>query len=503
MHRYIAFIFTVFLIFSCTNVDVIDNSILKGAENDKIVLTPEEFVSIAYDDPKELSQKEIVNVISEFQCVNKGVGFVTRSSDVSRVVIKKKYYISNAMKLAITRSHTSKKLNVPIFEVEVSNDNGGKDFVAVCGDERAPKVLFYIDNYDPSLKMDNATCYLFELSKNSVLLDIEQIEHIKSEKKDSTLNRIGRELNISKEQISYALVKERIIAETDINTRNNPAGGVVKPTTRIVAFVNPMSKVTWAQGEPYNYAMPEVMLYDGKQNEYEGNLFVGCANVAIGTLFTIIKPAIFLANNQAVDWKYATSASHIFTNEYNPAASSPPELVSMISNLLALIAKETASTPAYETKTLKDKNGALYEKSVITGTETSVPNTISYIRKMAVFAGDENTRFDANLAKQSLFDKQPVFLFGMGHYIDSNHNIIEDAPGHGWLVDGYIMTKRSGQLVYDNYWSVNMGWGTTMSKGYFRTGDNFQNCDVVFNNGEKTIVYYTQEQSMIYNISRR
>ena len=503
MYKCIAFILTVFSIFSCTNVDVIDSSILRDAENDKIVLTAEEFVSIAYDDPKELSQKDIINVISDFQCVNEEIGFVTRSFDTSNVVIKKKYYISNARKLTRNRSYVIKKLNIPVYEVEVSNNNGGKDFAVVCGDERAPKVLYYLDNYDSSLNMDNATCYLFELSKNSILFDIEQIERIKSEKRGPTLNKIARELNTSKEQISYTSIKERITTEVDINTRNNPAGGVAKPTTRIVAFVNPMSKVTWAQGEPYNYAMREAMIYDGKQNEYKGNLLVGCANVAIGTLFTIIKPTMFLANNQDVDWGYVTSTSYIFTNEYNPEASSPPELVSMISNLLALIAEETATTPVYETKTLKDKNGSLYEKSVITGTETSVPNIISYMRKMAVFSGDENTRFDANLVKQSLFDKKPVFLFGMGHYIDSNHNIIEDAPGHGWLIDGYIMTKRSGQLVYDNYWSVNMGWGTTMSKGYFRTGDNFQDCDVVFNNGKKAIVYYTQEQSMIYNISKR
>lgn len=63
------------------------------------------------------------------------------------------------------------------------------------------------------------------------------------------------------------------------------------------------------------------------------------------------------------------------------------------------------------------------------------------------------------------------------------------------------MTRKSGQTKNDQYWSVNMGWGLGSSHVYFKTEENFQNCDVVFwATATTNVVYYTQEQSMICDI---
>ena len=56
-----------FLLLSCTDTNVISNFNEKNTESDKIILTPEEFTSIAYDAPQELSDEEITNVISDFK----------------------------------------------------------------------------------------------------------------------------------------------------------------------------------------------------------------------------------------------------------------------------------------------------------------------------------------------------------------------------------------------------------------------------------------------------
>lgn len=512
MRKYMTFVFTILFVFSCTDVGITDSVGVEGVENSEIILTPEEFVSIAYDSPKELSREEVLNIIFDWQCINKEIeiGGFTRGSYMSKASIKKKYYISDSnntiVESATARSHALEEINVPIFEVELLKNSGEKDFAIICGDERAPKVLFYANNYNSSFEMNVETRYLLELSKKSVLLDIEQVEQLKSEKRDFTLSKIAKELNMSKEQISYASIQDRITTTDNVFTRNNPVGGVDKPTTGIVAFVNPMSKVTWSQEYPYNILMPKARVFDGNSGEYDGNHLVGCANVAIGTLLSIIKPAMIVPTNQSVDWDYVTSTGYIYLDEDYPEYSSPPELVSMITNLLAQIAEETNSTPAYEIKTLIDENGNKYEKKVITGTETTVSNTINYIRKRAIFSGDENTKFNIFTAKESLFDKKPVFLFGQGHFLDNNGNIVDEdnKPGHAWLIDGFIVTKKTGQVACDSYLSVNMGWGTKISKGYFDIGKNLEFCDVVFRyNKDRLIVYYAEEQSMIYNIKKK
>ena len=115
-----------------------------------------------------------------------------------------------------------------------------------------------------------------------------------------------------------------------------------------------------------------------------------------------------------------------------------------------------------------------------------------------------------NTVLNSLLDQKPVLLFGNGHFVDKNHQPIDDpiydsTPGHGWLIDGYCLAKKSGQARNDQYWSVNMGWGKNSSYVYFKTQDNFQDCDVTFpyNDEGVNITYYTQEQCMIYNIVKR
>ena len=109
---------------------------------------------------------------------------------------------------------------------------------------------------------------------------------MRSTKRDSTLHKIARQLNIPQKNVSYSDFKDRIITTDEISTRNNnpgnQSGGVSRPQSNVVGFVNPLSKVSWTQNDPYNYGRPIMMIYDGYGGEREGHLAVGCANVAIG-----------------------------------------------------------------------------------------------------------------------------------------------------------------------------------------------------------------------------
>lgn len=505
-NKYLTFILIApFILLSCTDADI-DNGINnKRIENNKIVLTPEENVSIAYDNPKELAEEEIRNVVFNFQNnINSGKGFTTRNSEVSKISIKKKFYITENNNIienvTNTRSTTSNELTVPIFEVELSSYNGEKSLAVVCGDERMPEVLFYSENYCPDFEIDNGTRYLLELSKKNILSDIRQIEHIKSTKRDSTLNKIARQWNMPKEKVCYAAIKDQIVTADKISTRNNnpgnPIGGVDRPDLYVVGYVNPMSKVVWSQNAPYKSAMPKMMIFDGNAGEFEGNIPVGCANVAIGMIFSIIKPNMFLDNNQKVDWDYATSFSYI--NNY-----SPQDLIDMISGLLAQIAAGTMSVPYREEKELIDiDTESKYTKSVITQTTTTTVDAVNYLRTMANFSGDGNYKFNGNQAKQSLFERKPVLLFGQGYEVDDDGNIIKKAGGHAWLIDGVVITRHPLNIGYYHFWSVNIGWGRG-SKAYFRTSNDLQYCDVIFSTSSGNRAYYTQEMTMLYNITKK
>ena len=109
-----------------------------------------------------------------------------------------------------------------------------------------------------------------------------------------------------------------------------------------------------------------MMIFDDVNSEYEGHIVVGCANLAIGMLFSIIKPAMSIKDNQKVDWNYVTSVDHIVSKPWQPELSSPQDLIDMISGLLYKIYVDTGSHPAYEDKVLQDiETGSKYTKSVI------------------------------------------------------------------------------------------------------------------------------------------
>lgn len=502
------FVFLIaFLTVSCSD-DNIENSL--GEDVNKIVLSPEEYTSIAYDNPKELSEKEIVDLIGDFQDVNAKFKNETTTRRIGnlKASIMNKYYLDahkGIIEQSSSRSLNNRGIDIPIFEVELLGDYSKKDFAIVCGDERAPKVLFYANNYNSSAGVNIEMKYLMEVAKKSVLSDIEMIERLRSEKRTSTLNKICRELNLSQEQITDDLIKKQIVTTDELVTRDyNPSGGIIQPT-RIISMVSPMSRVVWNQTAPYNIEMPKDNVWNGVGIAKDDNIFVGCANVAVATLFSIIRPAMVgttsIGRQILIDWDYVTSTSSL---KYN----SPYMMKEMICSLLRAVYNGTNSQPVYEKMTGYDIDGNEVLTNAVVETATAPINMLSYIQTLAVFPKER--KFDANLAKQSLLDHKPILLYGNGYYIDNDRKPVEDEkykgkkPGHAWLIDGYCITKKSGQAVNDQYWSVNMGWGVGSSNVYFKTQSNFQDCDVCFNVDRNTnIVYYTQEQNMLYNITKK
>ena len=503
-----------FFVTSCTD-DVNDNINNADIQSEKLILTPEEYVSIAYDNPTELSENDIRDIMNDFRYINSEFRNqpLTKSLHASNISVVNKYYLADhdeVFEQNTTRSVNSAVMRVPIYEVESSNDGYSKDFAIICGDERAPKVLFYVCDYDFSGEINPEMQYLMELAKRSAISDIELIENIRSEKRESTLDKVSKELNIPKKLITKDIIENRIISIDDATTKSNPIGGLpIGKLTRLTSKVGPLSKIGWTQNYPYNIQMPIDQVWDGR-SVYTGNIDVGCANIGVATLFSIVKPSmvgVTASGRQIlIDWDYLTSKEYLYIDEYDPVNSSPVRMVEMAGSLLRAIYIGTkskanrATVDGYD----EDLNEIKVDAAVSTGTEPQ--DLIDYLQTMVKYSGTR--KFDPNLAKQSLQNLKPDLLYGNGHFTDSNNNAIKEEPynknpGHAWVIDGYCTTKKSGQATDDLYWSVNMGWGRYSFKVYFKTENSFKDCDVTFNynaDGSILITYYTQEQNMIYNI---
>lgn len=64
-----------------------------------------------------------------------------------------------------------------------------------------------------------------------------------------------------------------------------------KIDTSYLIKVGPLSKIGWTQNYPYNIQMPIDQVWDGR-SVYTGNIDVGCANIGVATLFSIVKPSM-------------------------------------------------------------------------------------------------------------------------------------------------------------------------------------------------------------------
>lgn len=80
----------------------------------------------------------------------------------------------------------------------------------VCGDERAPKVLLFTENYQFSQPMNIDMRYLVEIAKLNILSDIKYIEKLKSEK-EVPLSTKSANPKYIKEQITEDIIKEILL----------------------------------------------------------------------------------------------------------------------------------------------------------------------------------------------------------------------------------------------------------------------------------------------------
>ena len=133
---------------------------------------------------------------------------------------------------------------------------------------------------------------------------------------------------------------------------------------------------------------------------------------------------------------------------------------------------------------------------------------LEYLQTMTTYSG--STGFNPELAKQSLQNYNPILLYGqtdtMLTTIVSLSQKIHTKTNRvmvGLLTDTVLPKNRVHQIVI--YIGLSTWDGEKVLQPSIFKANNGINCDVIFHTDTEdvNIVYYTQEQQMIYDIQKK
>ncbi len=434
---------------SCNNDELVESHTLPQAGK-FINLTAQEYASIAFDNPKELTETEAIDIAENFvkskeSVENEKMG--TKSSNISPSfkVATKYYYGIDSSNDILTKSSTKRidEMNIPIYELKIISgiDTG---LVIVSGDERAQKVIAYIPKTNEKARKEiPAAVYLEKLTKINLFNNIAEIKKIQDSLRTQTLEKIADKLGVEENTIEFEKVKNYISVNDEPLSKFKP---IQVPPSQVLSYVMPMCSTAWDQTAPYNCQMPvgSIAGYSSPTNYY-----TGCGVVALAQIMTFIEPSLTV-NNITIDWGYLKQNPYIYSSD-------PLEKRNMVGYLIRDIYNKTGSFPSY--------NSSGY----INGVATYFTATESYIRLYANCSSLQS--WNSDVVRNSLLAYRPVLTMGPD---------VNGANSHIYFVDGYLLCKlyygaMSASLstgtkelvkIYDLYFHANLGWGGD-SNGYY------------------------------------
>jgi hypothetical protein len=480
MKKYVRVVCTILIHFfflafvSCGNDELGESHSLSSIRK-FINLTTQEYASIAFDNPKELTEIEAINIAESFIQAKKFVEaekVETKSSSehVSFKVSSKYYYGKISSSGILTKSSFPKvnAVNVPIYELTIiaGVDTG---LVIVSGDERAQKVIAYIPktNEEARKKIPGAK-YLEELAKINLLDNIVAIKKLQDSLRIHTIEKIANKLDLDKNDVKFDEIKDYLSINDEPLSKFQP---IQTPPSQVLSCVMPICLTSWDQTTPYNCQMPigNIAGYSNPTNYY-----TGCGVIALAQIMTFLEPSL-IVNNITMDWGSLKQSPNI-------GNSDPLEKRNMVGYLIRDIYNKTGSFPAY--------NSSGY----IIGVGTYFTETENYIRLYANCSSLQN--WNSDMVRNSLLAYRPVMTMGA----DSNGN-----ASHIFIVDGYLLCKlyygavsasvntETKELVklYDLYFHANLGWGG-ISNGYYLinkdTSVNFETASSTYGSGNLIIL---------------
>lgn len=444
--------FPLFLV-GCNNV--FEDKVEENNESSpypKIVLSSGEWMSIAYDDPKEVSEDDIINIIDNFiRQEYVGTKCQTRSGmHISALNKTKKYNLTEKMSLPATRSgeNSTYAIDCPVSEYEFELD-GEKHRAVVSIDERYPKVLALL-KVDESGETDHpsfcdgmpekdASEIMLNLSYEAVYKHLCEIEAIRDSLRDKTLLMISQKLKEPIQNISFVKIKNYIYTD-DNELPTTRAMAIDFPTDQILSGCWPLIEVTWfgdfnpvASGYmPYFYDTNRVPPWDGV--------------TAIIHILTVVRPSIIIPaksyeghgykSSMSIDWNLLTETEYLLPSDSERKREMAGRLYRLINDDLGLKFAATSDTGCHITN----------------GITNYIPsNFLKTLQKYIACNGVSSYNF--NTIINSLGKARPIF-------INSNE------WGDKFVIDGYFKT-RSTLGTNSTYLHLKFGGYNNRHGGYY------------------------------------
>ena len=274
---------------SCSDID---DNIANDAKS-SILLTQQEYASIVPDSQLEMTQDEIVDMVSKFSTT----GNSTRAIAANPTIVKK-----------FSLSSYSNGKQIPLYEVSL-NEGDDAGYAIVSGDERVPGVIAYVEHG----------------SLNDTLTN-KGADSLRASAKAKISAKIGTS------SFTFEGVKDRIEVQKGITrsvATSDPQGTLLKQVT-------PLITTKWNQCAPYNNLMDETTASEMQNWPYYGKNAVGCTAVAIAQIVAFYE-CLSTVNGVSLNWS-ALKASSQISNYGNES------LKTQISNLFYHVAHGIQTT---------------------------------------------------------------------------------------------------------------------------------------------------------------
>ncbi|MCR2007288.1 C10 family peptidase [Bacteroides acidifaciens] len=420
---------TIYFLVACQDTDCNFISNENRQQSKLIILSQDEYKSIANDNPSELTSNEIAHLINDF-ALNKSK---SRSASSTNFKVISKYYLSDSPKSKII--NRIRKDSIPIIKVSTNTN----DIFYLSIDTRCPKIIAYLPNSKDSI-FQNA---MLVLSESMLYGQILQTEHLRDSLRDSTIQKVRKNLGITERDYDFNNIKEYISIEGQSLSRANV---IEYPKGEIKQIYGPFLDTRWDSGAPYSNMMPAVNCSDLWWTEQYP---VGVIAVAAAQILAFYEPALSIGN-YTMDWSYLKQNPEIVEPNYFEPGD-PLDKRNMIASFM---------------KYCSDRCEINYNCTTSSYNMTTVRNFLSGFG----INMDNSTGFNINSIKKSIAEVRMVLC----------HGTSTSGGGHSWILDGYTLVK-SGSLYYetDSYLHANMCMGSSGTGYYLINSDN----SITFNTG--------------------
>lgn len=413
---------------SCTDNDntYINDNDMAGL----VKLTPEELISVSYDDAGLLSSEEALQIVRDFQ--NGLKQSVSKTRAIPDISIKKCYNVGfdgTRLLSGETRSVGEEIITAPVYEVSL---NDGKGMALVAGDERAPSVLAYVPELPDVPELGEGELNLMlEWSKASYMASLQKQKEIRNREKENTIKKIALELSMRPEEVTKQVIAEKtyVVYDNKVYTRSKPTMDI---PGQIEAYSAPLLQTNWSQREPYNSLLEiDDKVSDGWGGYERKQVPAGCAVVNLAQLYAFCEPEM-MVDGMRIDWSLLKQTPTITDN-------SSSERKMMVAALIKQLYEEAQS--------YKER-----EDGIVVGSATSASDFIRVLTSRV----DANSQvsYDADEVYGSLLSFRPCVIRG---------------EGHSFTIDGYIISEKITRQIlksHDMYWHAVLGWGSDDTAWY-------------------------------------